>query len=258
MDPVRAGAFSQVHDRLHVEKALHRAGADEVRLVGLLHEDGGGVALRVYRDGPDPELPAGADDAHGDLAAVGDEDSLKHSPSESATGYHRAREQVEGLAGMVRWLQREGRNVLELPGPVRLFGLDQHDGLRAAAASDHVDPRQPGLDRRHRRLNGRLVHVLERDLGAIGHGPEGDADETFLRAEIFPLDRDLVPRLRGVRLDFRDLGPRSHVTDRGFVHGVDRKSTRLNSSHGYISYAVFCLKKKKKEGYAGASPAAGG
>src|SRR2546429_2069957 len=26
---------------------------------------------------------------------------------------------------------------------------------------------------------------------------------------------------------------------------LDRKSTRLNSSHGYISYAVFCLKKKK-------------
>src|SRR2546429_2885400 len=29
--------------------------------------------------------------------------------------------------------------------------------------------------------------------------------------------------------------------------GTDRKSTRLNSSHGYISYAVFCLKKKKKK-----------
>src|SRR2546422_6910292 len=28
---------------------------------------------------------------------------------------------------------------------------------------------------------------------------------------------------------------------------IDRKSTRLNSSHGYISYAVFCLKKKKKQ-----------
>src|SRR2546422_3351935 len=27
----------------------------------------------------------------------------------------------------------------------------------------------------------------------------------------------------------------------------DRKSTRLNSSHGYISYAVFCLKKKKRK-----------
>src|SRR2546422_4541223 len=30
----------------------------------------------------------------------------------------------------------------------------------------------------------------------------------------------------------------------------DRKSTRLNSSHGYISYAVFCLKKKKNRTYA--------
>src|SRR2546422_1069504 len=28
--------------------------------------------------------------------------------------------------------------------------------------------------------------------------------------------------------------------------GIDRKSTRLNSSHGYISYAVFCLKKKNR------------
>src|SRR5687768_17703065 len=31
------------------------------------------------------------------------------------------------------------------------------------------------------------------------------------------------------------------------VRRPDRKSTRLNSSHGYISYAVFCLKKKKKK-----------
>src|SRR2546429_1093216 len=31
----------------------------------------------------------------------------------------------------------------------------------------------------------------------------------------------------------------------GTEHAEDRKSTRLNSSHGYISYAVFCLKKKK-------------
>src|SRR2546422_6961469 len=35
-----------------------------------------------------------------------------------------------------------------------------------------------------------------------------------------------------------------------FVEPGDRKSTRLNSSHGYISYAVFCLKKKKKKYYA--------
>src|SRR2546422_7176904 len=33
----------------------------------------------------------------------------------------------------------------------------------------------------------------------------------------------------------------------GLQRDGDRKSTRLNSSHGYISYAVFCLKKKKKQ-----------
>src|SRR5258708_27773985 len=33
----------------------------------------------------------------------------------------------------------------------------------------------------------------------------------------------------------------------GALHGLDRKSTRLNSSHQIISYAVFCLKKKKKK-----------
>src|SRR2546422_6000101 len=39
----------------------------------------------------------------------------------------------------------------------------------------------------------------------------------------------------------------SHHAADGAQRGVlqDRKSTRLNSSHGYISYAVFCLKKKK-------------
>src|SRR3989449_5037064 len=40
----------------------------------------------------------------------------------------------------------------------------------------------------------------------------------------------------------RNQGPFPLVAD-----GRDRKSTRLNSSHGYISYAVFCLKKKKKQ-----------
>src|SRR5947208_6968078 len=33
----------------------------------------------------------------------------------------------------------------------------------------------------------------------------------------------------------------------GIPQGIDRKSTRLNSSHQIISYAVFCLKKKKKK-----------
>src|SRR2546422_5025725 len=40
-----------------------------------------------------------------------------------------------------------------------------------------------------------------------------------------------------------DPAPASSITTRS----KDRKSTRLNSSHGYISYAVFCLKKKKNK-----------
>src|SRR3712207_7388282 len=66
-----------------------------------------------------------------------------------------------------------------------------------------------------------------------------------------PLDEAVVPRLGGTR-------PRRHaVVVRGLALHLlhiglelrpllDRKSTRLNSSHANISYAVFCLKKKKK------------
>src|SRR3712207_8715452 len=39
-------------------------------------------------------------------------------------------------------------------------------------------------------------------------------------------------------------GDLDHALDLG--HGQDRKSTRLNSSHANISYAVFCLKKKNR------------
>src|SRR5687768_18105628 len=50
----------------------------------------------------------------------------------------------------------------------------------------------------------------------------------------------------------KQTGQRPVADHRGDVHHdaierQDRKSTRLNSSHGYISYAVFCLKKKKKK-----------
>src|SRR2546422_7715095 len=67
-----------------------------------------------------------------------------------------------------------------------------------------------------------------------------------------------VARLAGVSLSsvkrIAEEDPVVHVDDtaeRGQRRigrpSIDRKSTRLNSSHGYISYAVFCLKKKKKK-----------
>src|SRR3712207_8474517 len=49
---------------------------------------------------------------------------------------------------------------------------------------------------------------------------------------------------RGLNESF--LASKEHKDDRGAMRGwvLDRKSTRLNSSHANISYAVFCLKKK--------------
>src|SRR2546429_1899611 len=49
----------------------------------------------------------------------------------------------------------------------------------------------------------------------------------------------------GRRFDGLAMAPHPQLADCPRLRG-DRKSTRLNSSHGYISYAVFCLKKKKK------------
>src|SRR3712207_8451732 len=58
------------------------------------------------------------------------------------------------------------------------------------------------------------------------------------------LDRqDRIPRCRRER-HRREAEPRRQAVDQ---LRRDRKSTRLNSSHANISYAVFCLKKKKKE-----------
>src|SRR5205809_3572977 len=50
--------------------------------------------------------------------------------------------------------------------------------------------------------------------------------------------------------------PRPLTCDLQPAQTLDRKSTRLNSSHGYISYAVFCLKKKKKKSMLKSSPSA--
>src|SRR5205809_5608264 len=63
--------------------------------------------------------------------------------------------------------------------------------------------------------------------------------------EIYTLSlHDALPICPG--LPGRDGRARAHRVPAGGDRGGarDRKSTRLNSSHGYISYAVFCLKKK--------------
>src|SRR2546422_5264146 len=82
---------------------------------------------------------------------------------------------------------------------------------------------------------------------------------TLFRSEIARPSKSLMLEVRchSTRAVYPDLGLHSSVqvssrpslsftACRNSCLQPDRKSTRLNSSHGYISYAVFCLKKKKK------------
>src|SRR3989449_8624203 len=67
---------------------------------------------------------------------------------------------------------------------------------------------------------------------------------TLFRSRGDPPELQRVQRPR-VERDLRQ-GAEAPVRAPARARQTDRKSTRLNSSHGYISYAVFCLKKKKK------------
>src|SRR2546422_7745335 len=89
-------------------------------------------------------------------------------------------------------------------------------------------------------------------LGLMGRAHQGleilhdlrQAIQGRLRAEVLAVVARREPRDRGARRD---------VADHPALQ--DRKSTRLNSSHGYISYAVFCLKKKKRQQHLAFGPA---
>src|SRR3712207_1534040 len=62
-----------------------------------------------------------------------------------------------------------------------------------------------------------------------------------------PRDRVQRPRLPRFEVDAELLTQDPHRVRMQPRRGIDRKSTRLNSSHANISYAVFCLKKHKEQ-----------
>src|SRR5438309_6990447 len=80
-------------------------------------------------------------------------------------------------------------------------------------------------------IGGQMVHsLIGLFCGVFGNGPEY---------------RQLT---HGIFDDiFRDLGPAGDLHFQPGHTKTDRKSTRLNSSHSSISYAVFCLKKKRDQ-----------
>src|SRR2546429_6457265 len=105
----------------------------------------------------------------------------------------------------------------EIRGFVLLFGADSGVGT-------HV----------HQRGNSALVF-------AIGELPQDASNGILIVAERKCSGRDTARAALPVGIV--EVG--SANTHGDVDNTQDRKSTRLNSSHGYISYAVFCLKKKK-------------
>src|SRR5437870_12691637 len=100
-------------------------------------------------------------------------------------------------------------------------------------------------------IQSRVVAFMPKDALLIA--PAIEAMEFFFQRYVDHRDLHSFPTRRSS--DLREgsgcrgpapRGPGEAQRERGGFAGSDRKSTRLNSSHVAISYAVFCLKKKKK------------
>src|SRR5438105_9939669 len=118
-------------------------------------------------------------------------------------------------------------------------------------------------------ITGPCAGMMLADLGADVikvESPEGDPYRAYQGGQYSPHFQAYNRNKRSVALDmkqsadcelFRGLIREADVYIQNFRPGTaelavrallqDRKSTRLNSSHEWISYAVFCLKKKKKK-----------
>src|SRR5438045_6764746 len=99
------------------------------------------------------------------------------------------------------------------------------------------------------------VHCFSISLDGFGAGPNQDINnplgvggedlhQWFISTRAFQKMQGKEEGTTGVDNDFAERG---FERIGAWILGRDRKSTRLNSSHLGISYAVFCLKKKKKE-----------
>src|SRR2546421_5238629 len=87
----------------------------------------------------------------------------------------------------------------------------------------------------------RVSTTLPQKLKELGLSPDAVLRRAGLPMGLFKMDKILVSTEEFFALH-RGIAEASNDP----CFGLDRKSTRLNSSHDQISYAVFCLKKKKK------------
>src|SRR2546427_879904 len=97
-------------------------------------------------------------------------------------------------------------------------------------------------------LNARYVEALVHRAIVLNElGREAEADAAFRRAaQVGGESRQGLPAHVAAKLANQHAALGDAYDEAGALPQADRKSTRLNSSHSQISYAVFCLKKKKK------------
>src|SRR5256884_647825 len=107
---------------------------------------------------------------------------------------------------------------------------------RHAASRERCARRAVGGARRHRSFSySRTIDAVER------HQPHVGRIAPYLQRAAAHVRQGIAHHTVGV------FWAACHIEKH--AERRDRKSTRLNSSHGYISYAVFCLKKKKIKSY---------
>src|SRR2546422_4137727 len=143
------------------------------------------------------------------------------------------------------------RNPVDVPFVIRQrleeLGLEQQDLARAARVTDSyisqllTRKKAPPAPSRTD-IYGRIDKFLKLPSGELAKLADHQRKEE-LKRELGEGPVPLYHEFRALILRKCNREKEKHV--RAIFEKQDRKSTRLNSSHGYISYAVFCLKKKK-------------
>src|SRR6266478_8743059 len=111
------------------------------------------------------------------------------------------------------------------------------EGSRLALMSELLDPM-------HRRYIEALG-IIKPGARTLEVGCGNGSISAWLAEQVSPGGKAVAVDLDLSLIEVR--APNLELRQDDIVAGPDRKSTRLNSSHSQISYAVFCLKKKKKQ-----------
>src|SRR2546422_1582476 len=151
---------------------------------------------------------------------------------------------IDELVGWTRLIRRR----MPLPAGPPSHGAPEFEALRQAlrelvTALDQAREKELEAERLRafREVARRVAHEIKNPLTAMRIGVDQlrrtgaqPDSRTATAVEVLASETERLDRLAKEFAEF------------GRLPEGDRKSTRLNSSHGYISYAVFCLKKKKK------------